>query len=82
MKARQAVAEVNKVVANCNVSEDVESTFERWEAVILENETIINGFSTSYSPLDPLETEYRTEEERLELELQLEALITKEKEEE
>ncbi len=38
MRSRQAVADVNRVVAKAGKTHDVNDTFERWEATVLETE--------------------------------------------
>jgi len=73
MRSRQAVADVNKVVAKSNQPQQLDDTFERWEAVVLETELAVSDACCS----DPLEAQFAQQESSAELQAQLAALTSK-----
>lgn len=74
MRSRQTVADVNRVVGRMHRDEDLQDTFERWEATVLEYELDGCEFATD----DPLDSELRNEENDEQLMAQLNELMNKE----
>ncbi len=70
MRSRQAVADVNKVVARAGETQGVDDTFERWEAVVLETELAVSDACCS----DPFEAQFAQQENAEQLQAQLAAL--------
>lgn len=70
MRSRQAVADVNRVVAKAGQSQQIDETFERWEAVVLENEISVSDGSCA----DPLEAQFAQQESKAMLQAQLAGL--------
>ncbi len=67
MRSRQAVASVQSVASKVGQSEQINDTFERWEAAVLETEL---GASQGCS-VDPLEEQFRSQESDKKLHAQL-----------
>ncbi len=70
MRSRQAVADVNRVVARADESQHMNDTFERWEATVLETELAVSDACCT----DPLETQFTQQEQQAELRAQLDVL--------
>ena len=70
MRSRQAVADVNKVVAKAGQVQRVDDTFERWEAVVLETELAVSDACCT----DPLEAKFAQQENSAQLQAQLDQL--------
>ena len=68
MRSRQAVADVNRAVRHASNTETVNDTFERWESLVLVNETTVD------SDYDPLDAEFVQQETDADLLLQLSEL--------
>lgn len=73
MRSRQAVANVNKAVAKAGQSQQVDDTFERWEAVVLETELAVSDACCA----DPLEAKFAQQESSAQLQAQLAELKNK-----
>jgi len=71
MRSRQSLAKTTQTVAACLVEDDIETTFERWEATVLEQEPGLYDLSM----VDSLELELSQAESRVELEAQLAELL-------
>ncbi len=71
MRSRQTLAKTSKTVATCLHTDDLETTFERWEATVLEQEPLLYESQA----IDPLEAELNREENRVALEAQLDDLL-------
>lgn len=71
MRSRQAVADVNRVVAKAGKTHEVDDTFERWEAIVLETELSARHDDT-FS--DPLEAQFVQQENKASLQAQLASL--------
>ena len=67
MRSRQAVAEVNRATCKADHSQQLNDTFERWEASVLDSE-LSNG---AHSNSDPLDAQFTREELSSELHAQL-----------
>ena len=73
LRSRHTLAKTNKNVISCLAEDDLEQTFERWEAVVLEKEP-----SSYLQPLtDELEGELQKQEDITLLETQLSEILDK-----
>lgn len=70
MRSRQAVADVNKVVAKAGRAQQMDDTFERWEASVLETELAVSDACCA----DPLEAQFAQQESKAQLQAQLASL--------
>ena len=68
MRSRQAVADVNRAVRHASNTKTVNDTFERWESLVLVNETTVD------SDYDPLDAEFTQQESDADLLMQLSEL--------
>ncbi|MBX2823356.1 MAG: PspA/IM30 family protein [Gammaproteobacteria bacterium] len=77
LRTRESAAQAQKVLTRIESSRDgtVDDTFERWEVSISENE-IVNEFDPVGSDLDDFDAEFVAAEDRVELELELDQLLT------
>jgi len=67
MRSRQTVAEVNRAACKADHSQQLNDTFERWEASVLDSELSIGTHSSN----DPLDVQFAREELGSELQAQL-----------
>ena len=67
MRSRQTVAEVNRAACKADHSQQLNETFERWEASVLDSELSIGAHSNN----DPLDAKFSREELSSELNAQL-----------
>ena len=67
MRSRQTVAEVNRAACKADHSQQLNETFERWEASVLDSELSIGAHSNN----DPLDAKFSREELSSELHAQL-----------
>ena len=76
MRSRHSLAKTNKSVIACEEDDDLDQIFERWEALVIENESNIELHGTT----DSLDFELRKEENSALLEQQLDEILEQEKE--
>ncbi len=76
LRTRESVAEATRIIDNIQGADtsDIEQAFDRWEVRVGESEI----FTESASTFDDLETSFADEENRSELLLELEELVTEE----
>lgn len=77
MRSRQTVAKVNRAVASAGVDDNLNDTFERWEAVVLEHEFAVSDACAT----DPLDRELSQNEDDAALLAQLTRLTESPKQE-
>ncbi len=76
MRSRHSLAKTSQCVVSCIEEDDLDQTFERWEAVVLESEPNL----PLQAPVDELEIELRQQEDIELLEVQLAEILEQPKE--
>ena len=80
MRSRETVADAMRIINNIDgvATSDIEETFDRWEILITESE-IASGKS---EPVDALDVAFLEEEDKAELEAELDELLSEEEDDE